>query len=206
MPGSDVLAHGHLGPYPVGAVSRGPATWAERLERGLVRVSTVTRLEIVYSARFGQDLRAATHRPPLASMPVEYQTTAIEDRAVEVQLRQADRGQHRGPSVADLIMAATAELAGLTVIHLDKDFELIAEVTAQPPQAPRHLAGLTCLDSRKTTGGCRRLREPGRRGLVRHERDRHSDVAGRARQPTLRSVAPRRTVAGSPALLLELVF
>jgi len=115
-------------------LSRSPeaATWAERIERGLVRISTVTRLEIGYSARSGADLHAATHRPPLASMPVEYQTPAIEDRAIEVQLRLADRGQHRAPSVADLIVAATAELAGLTVVHLDKDFELIAEVTAQP--------------------------------------------------------------------------
>jgi len=115
-------------------VARSPeaATWTERIERGLVRISTVTRLEIGYSARSGPDLRAATHRPPLASMPVEYQTPAIEDRAIEVQMRLADRGQHRAPSVADLIVAATAELAGLTVVHLDKDFEMIAEVTAQP--------------------------------------------------------------------------
>jgi len=107
-------------------------TWAERIERGLVRISTVTRLEIGYSARSGPELRAAMHRPPLASMPVEYQTPAIEDRAIEVQLRLADLGHHRAPSVADLIVAATAELAGLTVVHLDKDFEMIAEVTAQP--------------------------------------------------------------------------
>jgi len=32
----------------------------------------------------------------------------------------------------DLIIAATAELAGLTVRHLAKDFDLIAEVTGQP--------------------------------------------------------------------------
>ena len=44
----------------------------------------------------------------------------------------ADRGQHRAPSIPDLIIAATAELAGLTVLHLDKDFDLIAEITAQP--------------------------------------------------------------------------
>jgi predicted nucleic acid-binding protein len=108
------------------------ATWTERIARGLVRISTVTRMEIGYSARSGPDLRAATHRPPLASMPVEYQTPAIEDRAIEVQLRLADHEQHRAPSVADLIVAATAELSGLTVVHLDKDFEMIAQVTAQP--------------------------------------------------------------------------
>lgn len=32
----------------------------------------------------------------------------------------------------DLIIAATAELAGLTVLHLDQDFEVIAQVTGQP--------------------------------------------------------------------------
>ena len=114
------------------ALTTEASAWTERIERGLVRISTVTRLEIGYSARSGPELRAATHRPPLASMPVEYQTPAIEDRAIEVQLRLADLGHHRAPSVADLIVAATAELAGLTVLHLDKDFEMIAEVTAQP--------------------------------------------------------------------------
>ena len=64
-------------------------------------------------------------------MPVEYMTPAIEDRAVEVLTLLADRGQHRAPSVPDLIIAATAELAGLTVLHLDKDFDVIADVTGQ---------------------------------------------------------------------------
>jgi predicted nucleic acid-binding protein len=65
-------------------------------------------------------------------MPVEYLTPAIEDRSVEVLTLLADRGQHRAPSVPDLIIAASAELAGLTVLHLDKDFDVIAEVTGQP--------------------------------------------------------------------------
>jgi predicted nucleic acid-binding protein len=43
----------------------------------------------------------------------------------------ADRGQHGGPSIPDLIIAATGELAGLTMLHLDKD-EIIAEITGQP--------------------------------------------------------------------------
>ena len=106
--------------------------WASRIERGLVRITTVTRLEVGYSARSGTDLRAGMTRPPLASMPVEYLTPAIEDRAVEVLTLLADRGQHRAPSIPDLIIAAAAELAGLTVLHLDKDFDLIAGITGQP--------------------------------------------------------------------------
>jgi predicted nucleic acid-binding protein len=108
------------------------AAWADRIERGLVRISTVTRLEVGYSARTGDELRSALRQPPLASMPVEYLTPAIEDRAVEVQTLLADRGQHRAPAVPDLLIAATAELAGLVVLHLDKDFDLIAKLTSQP--------------------------------------------------------------------------
>jgi len=114
------------------ASSPDAAEWATRIERGLVRITTVTRLEVGYSARSGQDLRTGFAQPPLASMPVEYMTPAIEDRAVEVLTLLADRGQHRAPSVPDLIIAATAELAGLTVLHLDKDFDVIADVTGQP--------------------------------------------------------------------------
>lgn len=64
-------------------------------------------------------------------MPVEYLTPLIEDRAVAVQLILADRGQHRAPSIPDLLIAATAELAQLTVLHVDKDFDLIADITGQ---------------------------------------------------------------------------
>jgi predicted nucleic acid-binding protein len=113
------------------SVSPDAAQWAERIESGLVRIATVTRLEVGYSARSGPELRAGLRRPPLTSMPVEYMTPAIEDRAVEVLALLADRGQHRAPSLPDLIIAATAELAALTVLHLDKDFEIIADITGQ---------------------------------------------------------------------------
>ena len=114
------------------AASPDAAEWAARIERGRVRITTVTRLEAGYSARSGPQLRAGFQRPPLSSMPVEYLTPAIENRAVEVLTLLADRGQHRAPSIPDLIIAATAELAGLTVLHLDMDFDLIAEITGQP--------------------------------------------------------------------------
>ncbi len=105
--------------------------WAQRVERGLVRITTVTRLEVAFSARSGREARLAFAGAPLAAMPVEYLTPSVEDRALEVQLLLADRGQHRGPSLPDLMIAAVAELAGLIVLHVDKDFELIADVTGQ---------------------------------------------------------------------------
>lgn len=116
------------------AASPDAADWAGRIERGLVRITTVTRLEIGYSARSGPDLRAGLRQPPVSAMPVEHLTPVIEDRAVEVLTLLADRGQHRAPSVPDLIIAATAEMAGLTVLHCDKDFDLIASVTGQPAE------------------------------------------------------------------------
>lgn len=106
--------------------------WVGRIERGLVRISTVTRLQIGHSFRTGQQARDETSSPPLALMPIEYLTPAVEDRAVQVQLLLADRGQHRTPAIPDLIVAATAELAELTVLALDEDFHLIARVTGQP--------------------------------------------------------------------------
>lgn len=114
------------------AQSSEAAEWANRIERGLVRISSLTRLEVGFAARSGDALRFANSVAPLAAMPTEYLTPAIEERAIELQQLLADRGQHRAPSIPDILLAATAELASLTVLHLDKDFELIAAVTNQP--------------------------------------------------------------------------
>lgn len=114
--------------------SSGVEEWLNLITRGLVRVSAVTRLEVGYSARNVDDHRALLERPPLAAMPVEHLTPAIEDRALEVQRELASVGQHRAPSLPDLLIAATAELTRLVVLHVDKDFDLIATITGQPTQ------------------------------------------------------------------------
>ncbi len=106
--------------------------WANRIERGLVHVCSVTLLEVGYSARTGPERARALRTPPLSAMPVEYSTPTIEDRAIDVQGQLAQRGQHRAPSIPDLLIAATAEISNRVVLHLDKDFELIAELTGQP--------------------------------------------------------------------------
>ena len=49
----------------------------------------------------------------------------------------ADRGQHCAPSIPDLLIAATAELGELILLHVDKDFDLIAAVTGQPHREVR---------------------------------------------------------------------
>jgi hypothetical protein len=51
----------------------------------------------------------------------------------------AERGQHRVPSIPDLLVAAKAELTGRTELYLDKDFELIARLSGRVPnQSPEH--------------------------------------------------------------------
>ena len=112
--------------------SRDAELWVDRIERGLVRMSTVTRLEIGYSFRTAAQARREVASPPLSLMPVEYLTPAAEVRAVELQLMLADRGQHRAPSIPDLLVAAAAEIATLTVLAVDKDFDLIAQISGQP--------------------------------------------------------------------------
>lgn len=106
--------------------------WIQRIDRGLVRITMPTLLEVGYSAQNADDWRANWLGRPFVMMPIENATPASEQRAHEVQGLLAERGQHRAPSIPDLLLAAAAEMAGLTVLHVDKDFELIAEVTGQP--------------------------------------------------------------------------
>jgi len=116
-------------------------TWADRVGRGLLHISTVTLLEVGFSARSGAGLRKSSQRPPLSLMPLEFMTPAAERRAVEVQMALADRGMHRAPSIPDLLIAALAERSGLTVLHHDKDFDLIADLTGQSVETLRHSDG-----------------------------------------------------------------
>ena len=108
--------------------------WANRIDRGLVHVTTMTLLEVGFSARSAEEHRSFLQQPPVAAMPVENVTPATERRAVVIQAQLASAGQHRAPSVADLLIAATAEQTGLVLLHLDKDFELIANLTGQPTE------------------------------------------------------------------------
>jgi predicted nucleic acid-binding protein len=107
-------------------------TWRQRIERGLVHISSVTLLEMGYSARSASDMAVILHQPPLAAMLVEYITPSGERRALEVLEMLAARGQHRAPSIPDLLVAAVAEQARMVVLHVDKDFDLIADATGQP--------------------------------------------------------------------------
>ncbi len=97
---------------------------------GLLATCSATDLELLFSARSG-----AEHQARRADIALRFDRVSLEqgafDRAVEVQGLLAALGQHRGVSLPDLIVAAAAEQAALTVLHYDADFDLISTVTGQ---------------------------------------------------------------------------
>lgn len=70
----------------------------------------------------------------LRALPRAPVTEDVFDRALEVQGKLAKRSQHRAVPLPDLIVAACAEGAGLTVLHYDADYDRIAEITGQAVQ------------------------------------------------------------------------
>ena len=56
---------------------------------------------------------------------------SLWNRAREVQLSMAASGDHRRVPPPDLLIAATAELADVPLVHYDRDYERIAAVTTQ---------------------------------------------------------------------------
>ena len=67
-------------------------------------------------------------------MPRAPPEEGCSERALEVQAMLAERSQHRAVPLPDLLIAACAERAGLTVLHYDADFERIAKLTGQRAQ------------------------------------------------------------------------
>lgn len=91
----------------------------------------ISDLEVGFSARNAPEWDKA-----LTGLEVfELVETTTEDvrRAKDVQRLLAVQHQ-RGRKVPDLLIAATAEAANLTILHYDADFDLIAAVTGQPCQ------------------------------------------------------------------------
>jgi len=65
----------------------------------------------------------------LSLLGVLHINAEVEDRLTWITRMLASRGQHRAPSIADLFVSAVALTHDATVLHYDKDFELIADVS-----------------------------------------------------------------------------
>jgi hypothetical protein len=101
------------------------------VHEGRVARAGITDLEVGYGSR-----NAREWDQDMADLSVFglVETTADHvRRARQVQRLLAARSQ-RGRKVPDLLIAAAAEEAGLTLMHYDADFDRIAQVTGQDCQ------------------------------------------------------------------------
>jgi predicted nucleic acid-binding protein len=100
-----------------------------RAERGELARASISDLEIGFSARNASEWDRLAEAVKAFSL---IETTARHvRRAKQVQRLLASR-QQRGRKLPDLLVAAAAESEGLTVLHYDADFDLIAKATGQP--------------------------------------------------------------------------
>ncbi|GLX18431.1 PIN domain nuclease [Streptomyces lavendulae] len=105
--------------------------WRDHLAEGVVGICEVTELEILFSARSLADrLEKEALLGELFNWTPVPESVYVRARAVQRLL--TGRGEHRSAGPVDLLVAATAELTGLTLLHCDKDFDAIARATGQP--------------------------------------------------------------------------
>ena len=107
------------------------------IEAGEAATCSIVDLEVFYSTRNREVHTRTRARRDLTYRRVEL-TEAIFQRAVDVQGLLAAHGRHRLP-IPDLVIAAAAESARMTVLHYDADFDTIGDVTGQNMEwaAPR---------------------------------------------------------------------
>jgi predicted nucleic acid-binding protein len=103
-----------------------PLTHGGRLGR-----AGITDLEVGYGSR-----NAAEWDQDMVDLSVFalVETTADHVRRARQVQRLLPSRSRRGRKVPDLLIAAAAEEAGLTLLHYDNDFDLIAMVTGQTCQ------------------------------------------------------------------------
>jgi predicted nucleic acid-binding protein len=105
--------------------------WLTALFANRVGICDQVRLEILYSARSATDYDAlADELDGLPRIPIDGQTFT---RACQVQHELAHVGglHHRSVKIADLIVAAAAELSGTVLWHYDEDYDQVAAITGQ---------------------------------------------------------------------------
>jgi predicted nucleic acid-binding protein len=96
---------------------------------GLLAVCGAVELEVLHSARSKAD--AERIRDEMRGFDWLPTPDEAWDRALDVQTRLIENGNWKALSLADLVIAATAERHGATVLHYDGDYDMIASVTGQ---------------------------------------------------------------------------
>lgn len=102
------------------------------VQRASISTCDAVKLELLYTARNASEL--AARRIELDLLPQCPIGPAQFRRALDVYEALAQQGglHHRRVKHPDLLIAAAAESAGIPVLHYDRDFDTIREVTGQP--------------------------------------------------------------------------
>ena len=108
----------------------GNEEWDHALIHGTIAVCPVTELEFLYSARSAKHREHMVHLLNRMLLPIDWGEEHFA-RAWEVQRLLTVRAEHRSAGPVDLLVAACAEMHGLTLLHDDNDFETIARLTGQ---------------------------------------------------------------------------
>ena len=101
------------------------------IETAMVATCAVIELEILYSTRSHDQYEtvAADRRAGYEWLPMPDE---VWDRALQIQLQLSAAGKLRSVGIPDLLIAATAERHGATILHYDRDFDIIHDITGQP--------------------------------------------------------------------------
>jgi predicted nucleic acid-binding protein len=101
--------------------------WTDAIRAGLVGVCPVVEAELVRAtaSKVDRDRLRELLQSLFAWHPMPDGAWRFVDR---VQDELVDRGLPKGPSVLDLLVAATADAWDLTVLHVEADFDTIAHV------------------------------------------------------------------------------
>jgi predicted nucleic acid-binding protein len=102
---------------------------------GELATCDMVRLELLHSARSATEF--AEIRQELAALPDCPIEKGQWDRALWVyeQLSAQGGAAQRSVKHADLLIAAAAEAADITVLHYDEDYDRIAAITGQPTRS-----------------------------------------------------------------------
>jgi predicted nucleic acid-binding protein len=100
------------------------------LELGEICLCAIVRLEMLYSARSPTEYeQIEEHLTAFRELRMDTQTVAI---AVTAHKELGQRGRHRIP-IPDLLIAACAQQHQAAVLHLDRHYDVLAEVLAFEP-------------------------------------------------------------------------
>jgi predicted nucleic acid-binding protein len=101
--------------------------WSESLRAGRLRLSPAARLEILLSARGGENFDLLAERlSALRAAPLTATVAGAAQTAMRT-LAHRSAGSQRIP-VVDYLIAAAAQETGAAVIHYDRDYDTLTEV------------------------------------------------------------------------------